>query len=201
MARTPAQSRIDEIIRQAITPELRARGFRKSGRTFRRSAGQAVAVLNVQSDKWNTADAGRFTINLGVFFPAVHAAMSPGWQPSPEGPKEYECTLHARIGELLPGGKDKWWEVRQRDDPRRVIQEVNDAVKRFAIPWLDATSDFDIARAKADGALAVAFALAAGDREGGLRMLRELVQEATLNGRPTAASLSAWQEQIEKRPP
>lgn len=197
MPKTPAQAALDDVIEKSITLELKPRGFRKSGRTYRKPAAGAVQVLNVQSDKWSTADEVRFTINLGVFFPAVHAALRLGWQPSPEGPKEYECTLHARIGELLPGGKHTWWELRPGDRTGRLVEEVNDAVRRFAIPWLDSTSDFETSRSKATGGIAVAFELVAGERDRALRMLRELLRQAVADNHPSAAVLSDWLASLE----
>ena len=107
--------------------------------------------------------------------------------------------MRARIGELLPGGQDKWWDIQPDADPARVIEEVKDAVKGFAVPWLESMSDPRRARAKVDAAVAVAFALALGDKAGGLRLLRELVHDAKLHHSVKAASLSEWLARLERR--
>ena len=50
-----------------------------------------MRVVNVQSNRWNTADEAKFTINLGLFFPAV-SLVSRGLSPFKGKPKEYDCT-------------------------------------------------------------------------------------------------------------
>lgn len=95
---------IEQIVKAGVTPTLKPLGFRKSGRTFRRTVESAVQVINVQSCKWNTADEASFRINLGVFFPEIFYALygKEGGKVSAAGPHEPDCTIRTTLGELLP---------------------------------------------------------------------------------------------------
>ncbi len=150
MPKTPAQALLDRVVAAGITPLLRPNGFKKVGRNFRRKGERSVQVVNVQSSAWSSATELRFTLNLGVFFPEVHAVKTfLGWTPSAVGPTEYECQLRARIGRLMPRGVDDWWELAARDDPAPVANRVLDALRTFGLPWLDTHANFQTARAAA----------------------------------------------------
>lgn len=131
----PVAQHIGRVIKHALVPALRGSGFRGSGRTFHHWLQGVVQVVNVQASSSNFGDTGRFTINLGVFFPAVAAIVDPGRVP--EKPKEYECTLRTRIGVLTEGSADLWWYI----DSKTVDPELGDEVARtfvtFGAPWLE----------------------------------------------------------------
>jgi len=63
-------------------------------------------------DSWTIAN--RFTLNIGVYYPEV--AELHGLTAEGKYPREYESTLRVRIGTLMPGGHDHWWEVRGGSD-------------------------------------------------------------------------------------
>jgi predicted Zn-dependent protease len=116
---------------------LKERGFKKKGRTFRRYSPGAVQVVNIQGSRTNSGDSGRFTMNLGVYFPSV--ARLAGTET--ESPLEYECTLRARIGRLMPTSYDHWWELDAAADIDALAADVADAYRRFGEDWLQAHSD------------------------------------------------------------
>ena len=60
--------RIDEIVVSGLWPLLKQEGFRRSGRIFRRTVGDAIHVVEVQADKHNEGMHGSFTVNLGLYF-------------------------------------------------------------------------------------------------------------------------------------
>jgi hypothetical protein len=82
-----------DILRRLVPP-LRAAGFRGSGQTYRKVAGDFVFVVNFQGNRWGDL----FYVNLGaqpVFIPAEgHADL--------EKLKEYECILRSRVGKAWP---------------------------------------------------------------------------------------------------
>jgi len=57
--------------------------------------------LNFQSDKWNTSEEGRFTINVAIDF------ITSEKESRKKCPLEWECQFRERIG-ILMGIGDKW---------------------------------------------------------------------------------------------
>ncbi|WP_338856418.1 DUF4304 domain-containing protein [Gordonia hongkongensis] len=57
----------DDVLSQRVRPNLRAHGFRKAGRIFRRERGPLYDMIGFQADKWNgvTQHFGAF-VNVGV---------------------------------------------------------------------------------------------------------------------------------------
>ncbi|XHC27283.1 MAG: DUF4304 domain-containing protein [Phycisphaerales bacterium] len=113
---------------------MRDAGFRKKARTFRLASDRSVAVLNVQASRWNQGGTGRFTLNLGVHWPETDRLMD---RPTVGAePKEYECVVRARIGDLLPGDLDRWWEIDSETSIEQLGAEVAGVVSRVGLPWL-----------------------------------------------------------------
>jgi hypothetical protein len=127
--------RIDACVLVALAGTLRREGYRRSGRTFHRSVESCVQVVNIQASMGNFAVEGRFTINLGVYFPTVAHLMG---QVSPiERPKEYHCAPRSRLGELLPGEADTWWLINDQTDLQAVGTVIDAAWQRYGKPWLE----------------------------------------------------------------
>src|SRR5690349_222232 len=92
---------INTILRLGLDPALRAAGYKRRAHTFRQALPDGVwRVINVQGNRWNEGDQGRFTLNLGLHFPQVRAIM--GDPPLTMPPKAWDCELRARIGRLMP---------------------------------------------------------------------------------------------------
>jgi len=136
-------SQIDRLVKEHLAPPLRAAGFRGSGRSFCRSAGEAIQVVNVQSSKWNQGSEGKFTINLGVFFSTIARLVDP--ERVPVSPKEYECTVRARIGKALGSAQDLWWEVDSSTQTQVLGAQVSDLLMSAGLAWLDRNSQLDAA--------------------------------------------------------
>ncbi len=130
--------RIDRVIKHALIPHLRSSRFKGSGRTLHRHLEDAVQVVNVQASMSNFADTGRFTLNLGVFFPEVAAFIDP--ERVPQKPKEYQCTISARIGQAMGAPTDFWWSI----GPNTIDSELGDEVAKtfitYGFPWLERNS-------------------------------------------------------------
>jgi hypothetical protein len=198
MGKSPARAALDEVIRLGVSPALGALGYRKAGDTFRRERERCVQVVNVQASKWNTAEKAAFTVNVGVFFPAVHARMELGWEPGPRGPSEAACTVRARLGALMDG-RDRWWIVRPPSwrrsllggDPARVAEEVRAPLEQTALPWLERMADLREARDEAERDHhpfeAAACALVAGDEAAARRIVERVAHEA-----PQATAVIDW---------
>ena len=92
--------RIDEVIRTGLAPALKAQGYKKAARTFRRREPGHTLVVNVQGSSWNSDADGSFTLNLGVYFPTVVPFLD--WMRAVERPTEPDCVVRQRIGFVMP---------------------------------------------------------------------------------------------------
>src|SRR4051812_4483671 len=117
-----SQKLVDEILKNGLTPHLKALGYKKVGRTFYQQDDELIRVVNVQLSRGNTTHDAKFTINLGVFFPLVREAFDK--TPLDDLPKEYDCTLRERIGMLMPQDNDHWWEVTPNSNIAVIAKEV-----------------------------------------------------------------------------
>ena len=192
MAKTAAQQVLDEVIREALLPPLKADGFRKDGHTFRCAKERCIQVLNVQTSRYASAQELKFTLNLGLHFPEVQEVLAPlwRWRVGRAGPREYECHVHARIGALMPSAQDHWWDLRAADGREQVVKEVSTTFMDHGRPWLASFSDFETARAAkafTSPVARAAFALVAGDRDDARNIVASLLSES-----PQATAFATW---------
>lgn len=62
--RMTAAKLIDPVVSARLAKTLKAAGFKKAGRTFRRVSDDVVHVVNVQASGGNAGDYGQFTLKL-----------------------------------------------------------------------------------------------------------------------------------------
>jgi hypothetical protein len=190
--------RIDALVRDGLAPVLRAAGYRKTGRTWRQAADGWVRVTNVQGSWTNIGETGKFTINLGVYFP--EAAVLRNGPPAVEKPNESDCIVHERIGFLLPVRQDHWWEIRPATDLPQLINEVSHAWVNYGKPWLELHSDLSRAEAflerKGLKAWAAVFSILRHDVAKAKALLAEAIAQAERSPQ-LASSLRQWGQQHE----
>ena len=137
--------RIDELVSISLAPVLKRAGYRKIARTFRRSQHRCIQVTNVQGTWTNRGLDGKFTINLGVYFP--EAAKLHGEFRVTDTPSESDCIVSERIGKVMPAGHDHWWKLTETTNIRALGDEVAAAWSQYGEPWLVAHTDPAQARA------------------------------------------------------
>ncbi|WP_273430722.1 DUF4304 domain-containing protein [Chitinibacter tainanensis] len=74
---------IDGVIKLGIADFLKRHGFKKSGRTWHLMQGENWLIINLQASTSNVGCQGKFTINVGVYVPAIAALdgqASCGWE-------------------------------------------------------------------------------------------------------------------------
>jgi hypothetical protein len=125
-----AREKYDGMVRQQVGPWLRERGFRKQRNRFRRIGDDGWQVVDFQASQWGTRDDVRFTINLWVGVAELAEA-------------EPDAQIQQRVGALLPGGEDRWWEVDPETDLTDLAEEVRQVLRDRCLPWLDARSSLD----------------------------------------------------------
>jgi hypothetical protein len=191
VSKTPAQRLLDELIREYLVPAARAAGFKKDGRTFRYSLAESVRVVNVQTSQSNSADALRFTINLGVYFPRAQEQLKDllRLEVSTARPLEYQCQVRQRLGNLV-AGRDVWWDLRTPADVPRIGEEVRGGLVDAGLPWLTRMASWTAARTLLERnapVTALGFVLEDGDLVTARKLLRSL-----LDSRPDTTELRLW---------
>ena len=167
---------IGAIISKKLAPFLRDAGFKRKGRTFHRMHDDRIDVVNVQGSKWNSADTGEITINLGVYYPEVAKLYDP-WAPNGL-PQEYHCTARERLGVLMTGGKDRWWKVNPRTDDEALSNELVAAMADYGLIWLEKMGDLDSLKGILPAFISAAIALSQGRKEEAKMFLLASYKEA-----------------------
>lgn len=132
---------IDDVIKSAITPEMKARGFRKKGATFWRDHGEVIDVVAVQKSQWNDKSSASFAINLGLYWKRVQEILGGSVSASP--PRECDCTVRTRLGPLFAGGCDYWWEVTPLAEISAVGTDAVSKLVEYGLDWLERGHELD----------------------------------------------------------
>ena len=125
-------------LKQAIVVELhqllRPEGFRKAGSVFSRRSYDVFHLIEVQGSRTNVPGNASFTVNAGVFAPAVvYADIRELTKPSIAASHWRE-----RIGFLGPEQKDLWWTVHNQAEAEQAAAELSQRVLLHALPALAA---------------------------------------------------------------
>jgi len=132
MARSesPAETLLKQVIAEAVTPPLKAVGFRKTGMNYHRRLGETVQVVNVQVGHGSTWAEKVFYINTGVAFDALCELAG---VPVLERPKEYQCDgrgTRDRLRDLVPASPDSW-VLRVGEDAGGTVASLHGLIQRL----------------------------------------------------------------------
>lgn len=125
-----AREHYDAMLRDDVGPWLRERNFRKRRNRFQRADDQGWQVVDFQASQWGSRDDVQFTINLWVGVSELRKA-------------DAGAQLEQRVGALLPGGQDHWWQVGAATDTTVLAAELRDVLATRCLPWLDARRSLD----------------------------------------------------------
>ena len=173
--------RIDSIIRERLSPLLKKNGFKKKARNFYREYSDRVEVINVQASQWNEGNEGKFTINVGVYYPEISKILEA--PPVRGAPKEYDCTVRERIGLLTPEKKDQWWHVDDSANDLEISENVANQVEKICLPWLSEMSDLENVKnyaLKNMAFVAAGIALFQGNREEASALIEKALKQKPL---------------------
>jgi hypothetical protein len=141
-----AQDLFKLMLRDEVAPALRASGLKGSGQRFELPSESHWALLGFQKSAWSDRQRLTFTVNLTVVARSVWTNGRRRWSQLPEQPgpnwalppmmeSAFDTGYwHARIGELMPGNLDRWWEVNATPDSGAVAAEVVEAIVEYALP-------------------------------------------------------------------
>ena len=106
-----------------IAPKLRALGFSKKARTWRRAAGDSIQVVNVQKSPYGE----QIYVNLGLYIRAL------GDEPSPP---ENRCHIQARLERVVP--EHLYTAVTSATAESEPSAALLEALLVHGVQWLDA---------------------------------------------------------------
>ncbi|MDO5091399.1 MAG: DUF4304 domain-containing protein [Cardiobacteriaceae bacterium] len=139
---------IDLVVKLALADVLKAAGFKKQARTFRRvEADGSLSIINVQADKYNEGSRGAFVVNLARYIPEL-ADMA--GETRLEKPGEEHGHFRARLGHVMGHLHDVDWMLDAHSDDAAIAAELRAAVVNHGLPWLDSLLLENFKRAGAD---------------------------------------------------
>jgi hypothetical protein len=117
----------------ASAEKLLRAGYARSGATFRKVVSSNALIVNFQKSSTSSSSDLKFTINLGVVL---------GHLLDPERSTITRATLEdahvrERVGALLPGMGDLWWDVNGQTHLDLLTKEISDLIVVAVIPHLD----------------------------------------------------------------
>ncbi len=120
-----------------IADSLKENEFKKRGNHFFKYNGSVGYCANIQNDKWNNAMQIRFTLNLGIYterfwlehYDFKHTGIAPAF------PKEYECAVRERIGDLLPTNEDRWYSITSDTDVMKLWDDIEHDLTDYVMPF------------------------------------------------------------------
>ena len=138
---------IAKSIGVALAQRIKGKGFRKRANSFNRLANDAIVHhVSVQLGSYDPTGMhaipgllpnlyGKYRVNFGVYVPGMDRMGAPrsSWI------NDYDCQLHWGLGNLMPGGSDRWWDLRDR----LAVEEVGDLVMALGVPKLDSFPDIE----------------------------------------------------------
>lgn len=140
-----AQEILSLAIRRGISPDMKKLGFAGSGSIFELWNEKIWLLLGIQKSTSGVPGRLRITINLAAVLKEewdslLRSGAKYSARPNPNlvyGKKVW----HSRIGKLMPGGQDCWWNVTGESDPDDLASSIVCAVESYALPALREQGD------------------------------------------------------------
>jgi len=114
-------------------------GFRRQGSILRVIRQGNAGIIEFQKSTKNTSEKILFTVNLAVICGAL---LEPD-QPSLEKARSTDAHLRQRIGMLMPGRPDQWWEISEAVAVGALASEVSEVIANVGAPYVAHYLDVD----------------------------------------------------------
>jgi len=131
MTRDTTEGMLEEVI-QSVAVHLTPFGFARHGSVLRIEQQGNGGLLEFQRSTKSSRDGLLFTVNLGI----VCGALLDSPSPALERARTIDAHIRQRIGMLLPGRPDKWWEITQSTDAGLLAKELSELIVRDAVPYI-----------------------------------------------------------------
>ncbi len=128
------------VARQSLAPFLLSDGYvespsraRSSFSTiqFHRQGADHTCLLDFQRDMFWTNNEGKFTVNLGIYFPEIEAVLEA--PKCDEIPNSGFWTLQIRLP-IVANGTDCWWTLTPKTSLLKLKDELQEQCKRTPGP-------------------------------------------------------------------
>ena len=122
-----------------IADFLKDDDFRRRGYHFFKKNGAIGYCVNIRNCKWNNREIIRFTLNAGIYtdsFWLEHEDFK-RTRITPSFPKEYDCAVRERIGNLLPVHNDKWYCITADTDVLKLWNDIEHDLEEYVIHFFD----------------------------------------------------------------
>jgi hypothetical protein len=118
-----------KIVLDEMKALLKPIGFRKKGQTFWRELAGVIHLINLQSSSASTSSSAKVTVNIAVLAPqALNSWDSPY--------SVWSAQWRARLGELSPDKREKWWQLHDLGSARGVANQIVTDLESFGLPAL-----------------------------------------------------------------
>jgi len=132
---------VSSLIVTNLNDSLRVRGYKRFNYIWNRRRGDFTHVIELQDMHGASPDSALFTVNFGVFIATVLQVV---WgKAEPKCVRDVDCVIAARIGQLMPGGLDKWWRIDPSVNLGAFVEEVTDAISVYSEKFFDRVRDLD----------------------------------------------------------
>jgi len=118
-----------KIVLNRMHQVLKPAGFRKAGSTFSADTNDVVLFVQLQSSSKTTGAKLVATVNLGVFSRTIATRLG-----NMRKPNILDGQWQERIGLLIEGRRDKWWEISSNDEAMEVGEEIARILLQAALP-------------------------------------------------------------------
>ena len=135
---TDARGAYEAMIRDVISPAMRALGFKGSGGSYVLPVASAWVLVGFQRSVHDDRELVEFTVNLTVASKRAWEAVRlerPYLSERPAPNTRYgPPTWQRRLGALMSAQTDVWWRVTAVIDTSRVGDDVIVALRDFGLP-------------------------------------------------------------------
>ena|SRR5687768_5091695 len=132
MLKDPVKDRVTAMVRDVLGPEMKAAGFRRSGRTFWRDGPDVCHVVSVKMNRWGSRQHSTVGVALGVFWHRVEAILenpSTGKVPPPE----HRCTFRIDLGRVVAMPPKLEWRVTRGSNLHAIGSDVRRDLRRYIL--------------------------------------------------------------------
>lgn len=133
-----------------ISKGLKEIGFTKKSDTFYIYKSNKWGLINLQKSKNSSNDIVSFTINIGICSNSLRRTVDHSQIDTK--PEVEKCHWNARIGSLMTGSPDFWWQLSNSSTLEQAAKDVIASIKDIVLPAIDKRiSDEDLIKEWMEG--------------------------------------------------
>ncbi len=126
---------VEEVFMQVVNSTglvLKPLGFIRNGRVLRIVDQGIAGIIEFQRSSKSSASKLLFTVNLGVVYGELLDTGIFGLQKA----RVVDAHVGQRIGMLLPGHPDKWWEISENTNGDVLVREVSELISEICVSYI-----------------------------------------------------------------